>query len=172
MTRGEALALQYGDLLYHRTKRQGRGESEPLRVRVTGKVRTWKRDPTRIEIPTKWGLHRHHTITEHQLGEWYTSEAEVEQFRTAHAAVQQEFGLVPDAEEAARREVEVRKVKDLADLLTLALQSGLPDSAERAVAGLDAVGARQTAVEIVDRYNRGLPPFRGAKGRWRKRGEN
>lgn len=172
MTREEALALGYGDMLYHRTKRQGRRESEPLRVRVSGAVRTWARDPARIQIPTKWGVRGHHAITEHELGEWYTSEAAVESFRAASASIQSEFGLAPDAEEAARLAVEAKKVKELAELLTFALQHGDQDIAERAAAGLDRFGARQTAVEIVDRYNRGLPPFRGAKGRFKKKGEN
>lgn len=180
MTRDEALALGYGDWLYHRAKRQGRG-AEPLRVRVAGRVRTWVRDPARIEIPTKWGTRSYHTITEHELGEWYTSEAAVEQFRAAHVAVQSEFGLAPDAEEAARLAADAKKVKELVDLLTFALLHGMHETAERATAGLDRLGARQTVVEIVDRYNRGLPPFRGAKGRFRtwmdtsdewKKGEN
>ncbi len=34
------------------------------RVKVNGKVRRWKREPDRIEIPVKYGLYEYATITD------------------------------------------------------------------------------------------------------------
>lgn len=33
------------------------------RVKVNGKVRTWKRDATRIEVPCKYGMYEYFTLT-------------------------------------------------------------------------------------------------------------
>ena len=167
MTRGQTLGLGYGDWLYHRTKRQAGGR-EPLRVRVSGSVRTWKRDPTRIEVPTKWGLRGHHVITERELPDWYATPEEVERFRATSAAVQAEYGLVPDAAEAAQLVAEQKQIQELRDLFVYALQNAMQESAEMATHGLLRLGARNTVEDLLDRYNRNLPPFRGAKGRWKK----
>ena len=77
MTREEALQLRCNTWLYHRRLRQG-ARKEPLRVRVTGQVRTWKRDQNRIEIPVKWGMHASGcgTITASDLADWFTTESE------------------------------------------------------------------------------------------------
>lgn len=75
MTREQALELEYRSELYHRTKRQARGK-EVLHVRVNGQVRTWKRDPTRIEIPVKCGFRECHTITTSELPDWFLTEEE------------------------------------------------------------------------------------------------
>ena len=32
-------------------------------VKINGKVRTWKRDPNRIEVPIKYGLYEYGTLT-------------------------------------------------------------------------------------------------------------
>lgn len=36
---------------------------EARQVKVNGKVRTWKRDPNRIEVPVKYGLREYATFT-------------------------------------------------------------------------------------------------------------
>lgn len=38
------------------------------RCRVNGKLKTWKRDPSRIALPCKYGLYECHTFTEHDIG--------------------------------------------------------------------------------------------------------
>jgi hypothetical protein len=35
-----------------------------LSVRANGKVQTWKRDPSRVKIPAKYGLYEYFYITE------------------------------------------------------------------------------------------------------------
>lgn len=65
-----AKALRYYDRLYHRTARNADGSA--LRVRLNGRVRTWKRDAARIEIPVKYGLYGYHTLTARDLSDWST----------------------------------------------------------------------------------------------------
>lgn len=38
-------------------------------AKVNGRVRTWKRDATRIEIPLKYGLYEYFTFTAANLGD-------------------------------------------------------------------------------------------------------
>lgn len=76
MTREEALQLRHNTWLYHRTRRQSGGQAA-FRVRVVGKVRTWKRDPERIEIPIKHGIHNDYgTVTASDLKDWFLTEKE------------------------------------------------------------------------------------------------
>ena len=164
MTREEALGLGYGDALYHRTKRQGRKGDEPYRVKVTGSVRTWKKDPGRIEVPTKHGMRGHHTITEHTLDEWYTSEADAKKFGDVSREVQQTYKIEPDLD----RE---RKVKELVELLVFHLSFPGATEEDQTVAlaqwGLITLDAKKEMDEVMDRYHRRLPPFRG-RGRYSK----
>lgn len=51
LTREEALALKRGDVVDFRAH-NGRARF----IRCNGKVKTWKRDPNRIEIPMKYGF--------------------------------------------------------------------------------------------------------------------
>lgn len=51
LTRDEALRLARGDVIHF-----DMGDGSARRIRCNGKVRTWKRDPERIEIPMKYGL--------------------------------------------------------------------------------------------------------------------
>lgn len=37
------------------------------RVKVNGKVRTWKRDTNRIEVPCKYGLYEYFILTAHDI---------------------------------------------------------------------------------------------------------
>lgn len=54
MTTQEAKRLTVGTVLYHKTYRNADGT--PMRWRVNGKVRTWKKTPDRIQVPIKYGL--------------------------------------------------------------------------------------------------------------------
>lgn len=58
ITLEQAKALQYGDMLYCNTIKMADGKT-PARWRVNGKVKTWKTDPYRIEIPLKHGLYNY-----------------------------------------------------------------------------------------------------------------
>lgn len=60
MTLKEAKRLTPGTTLYHKTKRNTTGA---LTVRVSGRVKTWKRNPERIAIPVKYGLYDYGYLT-------------------------------------------------------------------------------------------------------------
>ena len=84
--------------------------------------------------------------------------------------VQAEYGLVPDTEEAAQIAVQQEQIQELRDLFVYALKNTMQESAEMATHGLLRLGALSIVEDLLDRYNRNLPPFRGARGRWKKRG--
>ena len=62
MTHNEAISLQYGQhvnvIANNGTLRQ---------VKVNGKPRTWKRQPTRFELPCKYGLYEYFTLNQDEL---------------------------------------------------------------------------------------------------------
>ena len=57
----EAKKLKYGQTIYHKTLTNSDGT--PMRFRVMGSVKTWKRDPNRIRIPLKRGLYETGELT-------------------------------------------------------------------------------------------------------------
>ena len=58
ITLQQAKQLTYGDIIYsnHFT---GADNQTPIKWRVNGQVKRWKRDPDRIQIPVKHGLYNH-----------------------------------------------------------------------------------------------------------------
>jgi hypothetical protein len=65
MTLKEAKNLKHGDTLLHRINKNHDGS--PQQWRVSGKVKLWKRDPSRIRVPVKYGLYRNDYVTENDL---------------------------------------------------------------------------------------------------------
>ena len=61
ITLEEAKDLDYGMVLHHDTLLNA--DKTPLRVCVTGMVKTWKRDPSRVRVPIKHGLYDYGCIT-------------------------------------------------------------------------------------------------------------
>ncbi len=61
----QAKQLKPGDILYHVWKRNADGT--PMRWRVSGQVKTWKRSPGRVQVPLKHGLRGHDYLTEDTL---------------------------------------------------------------------------------------------------------
>lgn len=61
----QAKQLRYGQELHHTTLKNADGK--PMRFRVAGAVKTWKRDETRIRIPIKRGLYETGYLTN---GNW------------------------------------------------------------------------------------------------------
>ena len=55
ITLKQAKNLKYGDMLHHVTLKNADGTS--VRMRVTGKPKTWKKDLSRIKVPLKYGLY-------------------------------------------------------------------------------------------------------------------
>ena len=68
MTRAQAVAAQWGDLLYHATEK-GR-DGKPAKCRVSGRCTTWKTMPDDFKLPVRYGLYRHFYITEDNADEW------------------------------------------------------------------------------------------------------
>ncbi len=65
ITLEEAKNLSYRETLYHVSNRNADGS--PQRWRVNGKVKTWKRDQSRVQVPIKHGLYDYDYLTEHEL---------------------------------------------------------------------------------------------------------
>lgn len=75
MTLGEAKELCGGQWIYHCDARQG-DKTVPFRARVTS-VKTWKREPDRVEVRAVHGLKQFFTIWHaRDLAKWFTSERE------------------------------------------------------------------------------------------------
>jgi len=76
VTLDEAKNLCRGEWIYHRNARQGgKGRATtPLRARVTS-VKTWVRQPDRVEVRAVHGLKGYFTIWhERDLANWFVSE--------------------------------------------------------------------------------------------------
>ena len=65
ITLDQAKQLKHRDILYHVTNRNA--DNTPQRWKVNGKVKTWKRDINRIEIPLKHGLYSYDYLTQDDL---------------------------------------------------------------------------------------------------------
>ena len=63
MTVAEVKSLQRGQILYH--VRHKNADGSPQSWRVNGRVRMWKRDSQRVEVPLKHGLYSHGTLYLH-----------------------------------------------------------------------------------------------------------
>lgn len=62
ITLEQAKALRPGQVLYHVTHQNRDGS--PVRWRVNGQPKTWKRDPSRVKVPLAHGLYNHDYLTE------------------------------------------------------------------------------------------------------------
>lgn len=60
--------LRTGVYIYHVSKKNADGS--PMRAKVTS-IKTWKRDPGRVEIHYKRGLYEYGVITESELSMFY-----------------------------------------------------------------------------------------------------
>lgn len=63
MTLAEVLALTYATSHIWFKARDGSARQ----VKVNGKVKRWKRQPERFELPTKYGLYEYHTFSNSDL---------------------------------------------------------------------------------------------------------
>ena len=61
LTIARAKKLIHGDIIYQKGKFNS--DNTLKRWRVTGKVKTWKRDKNRIKIPVRYGLYVNDYIT-------------------------------------------------------------------------------------------------------------
>ena len=65
LTLEQAKRLQCGDIL--ESKLFNNADGTPMRWKVNGKIKTWKRDSSRIKVPVKRGLYEYGYITEYEL---------------------------------------------------------------------------------------------------------
>jgi hypothetical protein len=72
LTLTQAKALTYRDTVY--SLRSYNKQGDPHKVRINGAVKTWKRDPSRVQVPYKHGLYTFGYITDSDLHEWTLSE--------------------------------------------------------------------------------------------------
>jgi hypothetical protein len=64
MIEGNYVALTWDELLVLKNHCLAiKNDGTVGNVKINGKVRTWKRDASRIEIPCKYGLYEYHTFT-------------------------------------------------------------------------------------------------------------
>jgi hypothetical protein len=75
ITLEQAKSLRYGQTLYHAKNRNSDGT--PQRWRVNGKPQVWKRTPSRVRVPLKYGLYSYDAIDETTLDLVYLNEEEV-----------------------------------------------------------------------------------------------
>ena len=65
MNINQAKNLKHGDIVHHKELKNADGT--PARGRVNGKVKTWKRDTSRVSVPMKHGLYNYFYITEDNM---------------------------------------------------------------------------------------------------------
>lgn len=58
MTRAEVLSLTNGQHAWFIAN-----DGKARQIKINGKVRTFKRDSNRVEVPVKYGLYEYHTFT-------------------------------------------------------------------------------------------------------------
>lgn len=89
MTLEEAQSLQHGQIIYHVFARNADGT--PQRWRVVGQARTWKRDPDRVEVQVRHGMHDVDVLDQWSLPLFYLTEDEADAWGRAwndsHAAL-------------------------------------------------------------------------------------
>jgi hypothetical protein len=67
-----ARTLDRGDVLYHVWERNADGS--PVRCRVMGKLKEWKRDSSRWQLPVKHGMYQSFYIHKDNAIQWRTRE--------------------------------------------------------------------------------------------------
>jgi hypothetical protein len=67
----QAKALKHGDILFSETLKDSKGY--PLRVRVSGKLKTWVRSPNEFRLPIKYGLYQSSEVTDATAHLWSTT---------------------------------------------------------------------------------------------------
>jgi hypothetical protein len=65
ITLSQAKKLKHGQTLYHLVFKNADGTAQ--RWRVNGKVKTWKTQPERVQVPIKHGLYSYDYLTENEL---------------------------------------------------------------------------------------------------------
>ena len=72
MNRQDAVSAHHGQIFFHATARNA--DYTAVRVRVSGKCKTWKTRPTQFSLPVKYGLYQHLKINQDNAGEFLTED--------------------------------------------------------------------------------------------------
>ena len=62
MSKNEVLLLCSGNHVWFKAN-----DGTARHLKINGVVRTWKKDPNRIEVPTKYGMYEYHTFCTEDL---------------------------------------------------------------------------------------------------------
>jgi hypothetical protein len=103
ITRDDAITLgMFGGELHHVSLTQGGRKPVPLRVRVNGKCKTWKRDAQRWNLPVKHGLRECFQIsagffpgTEGANTDWVPADPERLAIQTKRRLLAERLGVDP-----------------------------------------------------------------------------
>ena len=68
MLLSQVKGLMHGQIVHHKTQKNADGT--PARARVNGKVKTWIRNPDRVEVPMKHGMYNCFYITEQNMDDF------------------------------------------------------------------------------------------------------
>lgn len=84
ITKEIALGLRHSQEIFHETERDRRGR--PVKARVNGKVKTWKKYPEHFELPVKYGMSNAFRLSQSEFTNkwddprlWHLTEAEAMQ---------------------------------------------------------------------------------------------
>ena len=85
------LSVRY---VYHAKATYANGT--PCKMRINGKVKTWKRDPRRVYIPWKYGMYNYGAIGAHNLADYVMPEEAEVFFADQHVDKQNFFEITPE----------------------------------------------------------------------------
>ena len=69
VTKKDAVEAHHGQVFYHRYARNA--DFTALRVRVTGRCKTWKTRESEFRLPVKYGLYQSDAITQDNMCDWF-----------------------------------------------------------------------------------------------------
>lgn len=72
MNKQDAMNAHYGQIFYHATARNA--DYTAVRVRASGRCKTWKTRPSEFRLPVKYGLYQSLAITHENAGDFLTED--------------------------------------------------------------------------------------------------
>jgi hypothetical protein len=76
VTYDDIAKLTHGRTLYHKRLKDSRGNA--VQIRISGKVKTWKRRPGEFDVPAKHGLYTNLRINQRNAPEWSLHEPPIQ----------------------------------------------------------------------------------------------
>lgn len=72
ISKKDAVESHHGQVFYHRYARNA--DFTALRVRVTGRCKTWKTRENEFRLPVKYGLYQSDAITQDNNEQWFKTD--------------------------------------------------------------------------------------------------